>query len=165
MTHGFDDQGRKYDANGNHADWWTAEDAAQFKARSDKLARQFDTYAPIPSKPDVHVNGKLTLGENIADLGGLLAAYDAYQAADKDHAGEKVANYTGNQRVFLAYARSFRNKARDESVLTQLKSDPHSPDALRVNGVVPNVPGFAAAFGCAQTDAMVNGGDKLVSIW
>ena len=163
-THAFDDQGSQFDGKGNNVDWWTKTDAEQFQTRADKLVQQFNSYVPFADKPDVHVNGQLTLGENIADLGGVLAAYDAFEKTGPS-AEQKIDGYTPDQQFFVAYARSKRSKTREEALLTQISSDPHSPDPLRTNGVVPNVPAFAQAYHCAPTDPMVNSGDKLVTIW
>ncbi|PBC56770.1 M13 family metallopeptidase [Rhodococcus sp. ACPA1] len=150
-THGFDDQGSQFDGNGNNVNWWTPADREQFAARTENLVDQFDAYAPIPGRPEIHVNGNLTLGENIADLGGVNASYDALTAvldSDPGTAEEKIDGYTPSQRFFLNYARVWREKTRDESMITQLDSDPHAPSDLRVDGVVPNVPGFGQSFGC-----------------
>ncbi|MBJ8343128.1 M13 family metallopeptidase [Antrihabitans sp. YC2-6] len=168
ITHGFDDQGSQFDGAGNNVEWWTENDRALFTEKTDKLVTQFDEYTPIPSKPDLHVNGRLTLGENIADLGGLNAAYDAFQkvlAADPEEADEKIDGYTPDQRFFLSYARSWRGKVRPEVAETLINSDSHSPDALRINGVVPNVTGFAEAFTCAPGTPMAFTDDKRVVVW
>ncbi|WP_169846751.1 M13 family metallopeptidase [Rhodococcus marinonascens] len=167
-THAFDDQGSQFDGKGNHVNWWTPADTAQFDSRTGKLVDQYDAYTPIPGMPDVHVNGNLTLGENIADLGGVNASYDALQTvldSDPGAAAEEIGGYTPSQRFFLNYARVWRDKTRDEALLTQISSDPHSPASLRVNGVVANVPGFAEAFGCVPGAPEANVGDQLVAIW
>ncbi|TQC44709.1 M13 family peptidase [Rhodococcus sp. WS4] len=157
-THGFDDQGSQFDGKGNNMNWWTPTDREQFASRTQKHVDQFDAYTPIPGRPDIHVNGNLTLGENIADLGGVNASYDALQAAldsDPGAAEEKIDGYTPSQRFFLNYARVWREKTRDEAMITQLESDPHAPSDLRVNGVVPNVPGFGESFGCPPGSPLV----------
>lgn len=167
-THGFDDQGSQFDGKGNNVNWWTPEDRAKFESRTAKLVEQFDAYTPIPGKPDVHVNGSLTLGENIADLGGVNTAFDALQKlqeSDPAAEAEKIDGYTSDQRFFLNYARVWRNKVRDEAMAAQLSSDPHAPARLRINGVVPNVPGFAEAFGCEPGSPGANTGEDLVVIW
>ena len=167
-THGFDDQGSQFDGEGNNVNWWTPADSEQFAARTEKLVDQFDGFAPIPGRPDVHVNGNLTLGENIADLGGVNASYDALQAAldsDPGSAEEKIDGYTPGQRFFLNYARVWREKTRDEALITQLSSDPHAPSDLRVNGVVPNVQGFGESFDCPPGSPLVHKGDERVVIW
>ena len=167
-SHGFDDQGSQFDGDGNKADWWTAQDKAQFKARTAKLVDQFNNYAPLKDKPDVHVNGQLTLGENIADLGGLNVAYDALQNALKKNpteAQDKIDGYTQDQRYFLSWARVWRNNIREKQALLYLNVDPHSPAALRAIGAPSNMTAFAEAFQCKPTDPMVRSGDKQVKIW
>ena len=167
-SHGFDDQGSQFDGDGNKADWWTAQDKAQFKARTAKLVDQFNNYAPLKDKPDVHVNGQLTLGENIADLGGLNVAYDALQNALKKNpteAQDKIDGYTQDQRYFLSWARVWRNNIREKQALLYLNVDPHSPAALRAIGAPSNMTAFAESFQCKPTDPMVRSGDKQVKIW
>ena len=167
-SHGFDDQGSQFDGAGNNKNWWTKDDRAKFDARTDKLVQQFNDYAPIKDKPDAHVNGKLTLGENIADLGGLNVAYDALQVALKNNpkeAGEKIDGYTEDQRFFLNWARVWRGSVREKQALLYLNTDPHAPASLRAIGAPSNMPAFAAAFQCKPGDAMVRSGDKQVKIW
>src|SRR5690606_29894580 len=120
-SHGFDDKGSKFDGAGNNANWWTDEDRARFEARADKLVEQFDGYAPLANHPDKHVNGRLTLGENIADLGGLSVAYDALQAALKANPAkrEKIDGFTQEQRFFLSWGRVWRGSIRDEAQLVR----------------------------------------------
>lgn len=173
LTHAFDDEGSQFDGEGNRADWWTPNDRAEFDKRADRLVAQFDAYTPIPGRPDLHVNGKLTLGENIADLGGVNTSYDALATAlahsdaakETSGSGPGIVGFDAKERFFLNYARVWRNKQRPEAAITQLAGDPHSPAALRVNGVVPNVAPFAADFGCQQGDPMVNAPDRFVKIW
>lgn len=169
FTHGFDDEGSQFDGEGNRVNWWTPNDRAEFEKRADRLAAQFSAYTPIPGRPDLHVDGKLTLGENIADLGGVNTAYDALVAelAKKGDGGtpSAIVGFNAKQRFFLNYAQTWRDKQRPEAAITQLASDPHSPPALRINGVVPNVAPFAAEFGCLAGDPMVNAPDKFVKIW
>lgn len=182
FTHAFDDQGSQFDGEGNRVNWWTPEDRKEFDKRADELAAQFDAYAPIPERPDLHVDGKLTLGENIADLGGVNAAYDALDTAlggDAEPASEGQDGqqpqqpqqvegarwFTPRQRFFLNYARVWRDKQRPEDAVTQLASDPHAPASLRVNGVMPNVAAFATDFGCQTGDPMMAPPGKLVKIW
>ncbi|MEW5834946.1 MAG: M13 family metallopeptidase [Pseudomonadota bacterium] len=167
-SHGFDDEGSQFDGAGNNVNWWTKEDRAKFDARTDKLVAQFNAYAPIKDKPDAHVNGKLTLGENIADLGGLNVAYDALQQALKQHpeeAGKKIDGYTEDQRFFLNWARVWRSNIREKQALLYLNVDPHAPASLRAIGAPSNMPAFAAAFQCKPTDPMVRSGDQQVKIW
>ena len=167
-SHGFDDQGSQFDGFGNKNNWWTKQDEAQFKARTGKLVAQFDAYTPIKDKPDLHVNGKLTLGENIADLGGLNVAYDALQSALKKNpaeAGKKIDGYTEDQRFFLNWARVWRGSMREKTAMLRLNIDPHSPMALRAIGAPSNMPAFASAFQCKAGDAMVRPEDTRVKIW
>jgi putative endopeptidase len=167
-SHGFDDQGSQFDGDGNKADWWTPQDKSQFKARSGKLVDQFNGYAPLKDKPDLHVNGQLTLGENIADLGGLNVAYDALQNALKKNpteANEKIDGYTQDQRYFLSWARVWRENIRPKQAELYLNIDPHSPAEFRAIGAPSNMPAFANAFQCKPTDAMVRPAEKQVKIW
>jgi putative endopeptidase len=167
-SHGFDDQGSQFDGAGNQSDWWTKEDQTKFKARTAKLVQQFNDYTPIKDKPDAHVNGQLTLGENIADLGGLNVAYDALQTAMKQHpeeAGKKIDGYTEDQRFFLNWARVWRGNVREKQALLYLNVDPHAPASLRAIGAPSNMEAFASAFQCKPGDAMVRSADKQVKIW
>jgi putative endopeptidase len=167
-SHGFDDQGSQFDGDGNQKDWWTKDDKAKFDARTDKLVKQFDEYAPLKDKPDLHVNGKLTLGENIADLGGLNVAYDALQTALKANpteANQKIDGYTEDQRFFLNWARVWRGSQREKTSILRLNTDPHAPMGLRAIGAPSNMPAFAAAFECKAGDAMVRPADTQVKIW
>ncbi len=164
-SHGFDDQGSQFDAEGNNTNWWTDEDRKAFEARTAKLVNQFNGYEPLPGK---HINGQLTLGENIADLGGLAIAYDALQVALKKNpaeAGEKIDGYTEDQRFFLNWARIWRGNTREKRLEVLLNTDPHSPTTYRAIGAPSNLPAFAAAFGCKAGDAMVRDGDSQVKIW
>jgi putative endopeptidase len=167
-SHGFDDEGSQFDGAGNNVNWWSKADRAKFDERADKLVAQFNDYTPIKDKPDAHVNGRLTLGENIGDLGGLNAAYDALQAALKKNpqeAGEKIDGYTQDQRFFLNWARVWRGSIREKQALLQLNTDPHAPASLRAIGAPSNMDAFAAAYQCKPGDAMVRSGDKQVKIW
>ena len=167
-SHGFDDEGSQFDGAGNNVNWWSKADRAKFDARTAKLVQQFNDYTPIKDKPDAHVNGKLTLGENIADLGGLNVAYDALQVALKQHPAEatqKIDGYTQDQRFFLNWARVWRGNIREQQALLRLNTDPHAPASLRAIGAPSNMPAFAAAFQCKPGDAMVRAADKQVKIW
>jgi len=167
MLHGYDDQGSQFDAQGNNNNWWTEEDLKRFQARTGKLVAQFDDYVAIndtDGKP-LHVKGELTLGENIADLGGLTVAYDALQ---RDLANKKVADidgFTQDQRFFMNWATVWRRNFRPEELRVRLNTDPHSPAMFRANGAPSNLDAFANAFQCKAGDAMVRGGDKKVTIW
>ncbi|HNW69752.1 MAG TPA: M13 family metallopeptidase [Bacteroidales bacterium] len=150
MTHGFDDQGRQYDKDGNLRDWWTKEDAVNFEKQTQVLVDQFNGYKMLDS---LHVDGKLTLGENIADMGGITVAYAALQKAmeGKDQK-TKIDGFTPDQRFFLAYAQVWRGNTRDKELMRRLKEDVHSPKEARVNGQVYNIPAFYAAFNIKPTD-------------
>jgi putative endopeptidase len=163
LTHGFDDEGRQFDAQGNLNDWWTKEDAKKFTDRSDCMVKQFDSYVPVD---DVHINGKLTLGENLADLGGLWLAYlawmDKAQAAHLDMM-VKEQGYTPDQRFWIAYAQQWCTQTRPEALRTQLQTDPHSPDEYRTNGILADLPEFAKSFGCKKRQPMV--AEKVCRVW
>ncbi|WP_243041657.1 M13 family metallopeptidase [Dyella sedimenti] len=165
MGHGYDDQGSKFDAQGNNVNWWTDADRKAFEARTDLLADQFNHYEALPGK---FVNGRLTMGENIGDLGGLNAAYDALQMAlakNPKEAKAKIDGYTENQRFFLNWARVWRGSIRPEAQLTSLNTDPHAPAQFRAIGAPSNMPAFAKAFQCKAGDPMVRPADKQVKIW
>jgi putative endopeptidase len=164
MTHGFDDQGRQFDAQGNLRDWWTTQDAAAYKARAQRVSDQFDAYTVVDTA--THVNGKLTLGENIADLGGLTIAYAAYE---KSMAGKprpaKINGFTPEQRFFLSWAQVWRTTMRPEQQRLLVNVDPHAPAKWRVNGPLSNMPEFAKAFSCQPGDPMVRSLDVRAQIW
>jgi putative endopeptidase len=167
-SHGFDDNGSQFDGEGNKNDWWTKEDKAGFNARTAKLVQQFNDYTPIKGRPDLHVNGKLTLGENIADLGGISVAYDALQAALKANpteANAKIDGYTQDQRFFLSWALVWRGSTREKQDVLYLNANPHSPDSTRVIGPLSNMATFASAFQCKPGDAMVRSAEQQVKIW
>jgi putative endopeptidase len=155
LTHGFDDEGKKFDAKGNMSDWWTADDTTKFEARTSCLVNEYGSFTAVD---DVKVNGKLTLGENTADNGGLLLAFMAYMdRAKKDGIDlkKKVDGYTAPQRFYIAFAQNYCENSRDEAIRNQVLTDPHSPDHFRANGTVVNQPGFAPAFSCKQGTPMV----------
>lgn len=162
LTHGFDDQGRKIDASGALRDWWTKQDAETFQARAKVLGAQYSKYEPIPG---VHVNGELTMGENIADLGGLTLALDAYHASLKGQAAPVLDGYTGDQRVLLGWAQAWRGKVTDDYVKKQVVSDPHSPRQFRVIGPARNTDTWYDAFKVQAGDKMFVPGDQRVRIW
>jgi len=163
ITHGFDDEGRHYDAAGNLRDWWTPADSVHFSAQAEKIVQQFDGYIQVDT---FHVNGKLTEGENIADYGGLLIGYDALERAlQRDGRAGPVEGYTPEQRFFLAYAQSWRVHNRPERLRTRVRVDPHAPEFWRVNGPLSNIPAFAQAFGCRPGDPMVRSRDGIPQIW
>ena len=162
LTHGFDDQGRKLDAKGQLRDWWTAQDATAFEARAKRLGQQYSSYEPVPG---AHINGDLTMGENIADLGGVNVALEAYHRSLNGKPAPVLGGFTGDQRVFLGWAQAWRGKARDDFIRKQVVSDPHSPRAFRVNGPVRNVDAWYAAFGLRPGDAFYLAPDQRVRIW
>jgi putative endopeptidase len=166
MTHGFDDSGRHFDARGNLRDWWTAEDAKRFLERGRKIVSQFDSYVAIDS---VHVNGRLTEGENIADLGGVKIALSALESAlgrqTAEERDKKIDGLTQEQRFFLSYAQIWRSNVRPEYLRLVLNVDPHSPAPFRVNGPLSNLPEFAKAFGISEPSPMIRPADERVQIW
>ena len=163
MGHGFDDSGRQYDAKGRLHDWWTKETAAKYKAKAERIAAQFDQYEPIPG---VHIKGKLTLGENLADLGGLEAAYDAYRRYVARHGEPPVIDgYTGDQRFFIAYAQAWQGKRREGALRQQLLSNPHSPDKYRVDGIVRNFDPWYKAFNVQPGDKLYLPPEERVHVW
>ncbi|UTP39276.1 peptidase M13 [Phenylobacterium sp. LH3H17] len=162
ITHGFDDQGRKSDGDGKLTDWWTAEDAAKFDAQAKKFGKQ---YAAVEVLPGANINGDLTMGENIADLGGLLLALDAYHISLKGQPAPVIDGLTGDQRVFLGWAQVWRGKYRDDRMRQQLVSDPHSPPKYRVQVPVKNIDAFYEAFGVKPGDAMYVAPAERVRIW
>ena len=155
LTHGFDDEGRQFDANGNLSDWWTAEDAKKFEAKTDCEVKEYNSFVVVD---DVHVNGKLTLGENTADNGGLRLAYIAFLADAKRkniNLEEKQDGFTPIQQLFLAYGQSWCGSTRPAQLRLQVQTNPHSPRQFRVNGVVQNMEEFGKAFGCKAGQPMM----------
>ena len=161
LTHAFDDEGSQFDGDGNLKSWWTSDDKKNFAIRVSKIARQFDEFNPID---ELHINGKLTAGENIADLGGLKIAFIALKKslASKPQP-EKIDGLTQEQRFFIANAQSFRNNVRNEALRMQILTDPHSPEKYRVLAPTANMPEFATAFSCGK--AALRSEDKRVNIW
>jgi putative endopeptidase len=153
LTHGFDDEGRQFDAQGNLRDWWTPEDAKQFEQRASCISDQYSQYVIVD---DVKINGKLTLGEDVADLGGLLLAYMAWQDDTRNQKLEPIEGFTPKQRFFIGYGQSWCGSTRDETKRLRATVDPHSPDKYRTNGVVSNMPEFQQAFHCKAGAPMVN---------
>src|SRR5438309_3155994 len=164
MTHGFDDQGRQFDAKGNLRDWWTPKSAEEFEKRSAAIVQQFNEYEALPG---LHVNGELTQGENIADIGGVKLAYAALQKALDKHPEErakKIDGFTPEQRFFLSFAAIWRQKIRDEDQKMRLTTDPHSAAHFRVNGALSDLPEFQKAYGIPDGSPMVRSADKRVNI-
>lgn len=162
ITHGFDDQGRKYDADGNLKDWWTAEDEAKFKERSDMLVRQYNEYAV---EDGLNVNGQLTLGENIADLGGIIISYYGLQKALEGREKQLIDGFTPEQRFFLSYSQLWKVKSRPEALRLQVKTDPHSPGKFRVIGPISNMVEFMNAYDGKPGDPMIRDEEKRIVIW
>jgi predicted metalloendopeptidase len=162
ISHGFDDQGAQYDGDGNLRDWWTAADHKQFAAKSKMLVKQYNAFSPIKG---YHVNGALTLGENIADNSGIAIAYKAYQIALNGQPAPVIDGLSGDQRFYMGFAQVWRSKIRDAQALVYLKTDPHSPDRFRANGTVRNQPGFYNAFGVKPGDKMYLSPKDRVTMW
>ncbi|MGE0214908.1 M13 family metallopeptidase [Mycolicibacterium sp.] len=165
IGHAFDDTGSRYDGAGRLVEWWTEADRAAFDVRTKALVEQYNQYVPRQLKDGPHVNGALTLGENIADLGGLAIALQAYQKSLGGKEAPVIDGYTGVQRVLLAYAQSWKEKAVDADMLSQLATDVHSPAEFRVNGVLRNIDAFYEAFGVGESDALYLSPDQRVRIW
>jgi putative endopeptidase len=162
ITHGFDDQGRQFDEKGNLCMWWAASDTTQFNKRADVLVRQFNKMVPIDT---IHINGKATLGENLADLGGILIGLDAFKQTEAYKKGEKIAGYTQLQRFFLGYSLGWLMVQRPETLADRLLTDVHSPAKYRVNGPFPNVPEFYEAFNIKPGDKMYLADSLRVHLW
>ena len=163
LTHGFDDEGRQFDKDGNLKDWWTPDDEKKFNDRADCEVKQYDA---IEAVPGVHLNGKLTLGENLADVGGLWLAWMAWLDKAQDahiDMNAKTEGYTPDQRFWIAYAQQWCTQTRPEQLRTQAQTDPHSPDEYRSNAVLQDLPDFARSFSCKKTDKMVN--PKPCRVW
>ncbi len=162
MTHGFDDQGRKFDKDGNLADWWTAEDAQRFEERAKVLTDYFDNIVVLDT---VHANGKFTLGENIADHGGLQVAHHAFQSTAQAQTGETIDGFMPSQRFFLSYANLWAGNIRDAEILRLTKIDPHSLGRWRVDGALPHIDAWYEAFGIEPSDPMYLPAEERASIW
>jgi putative endopeptidase len=163
IGHGFDDQGSQFDATGKFRNWWGPETKAKFQLATGKLAAQYDQFEPLPG---LKVNGKLTLGENIGDLGGLQMAYTAYQIYKQKNGEPPVIDgLTGDQRFFLAFGQAWRGKQRDDALRTQVLTDPHSPRVYRVNGTLRNFDEWYKAFNVQPGDKMYLPPEERVRIW
>jgi len=162
ITHGFDDQGRKFDDQGNLRDWWQPQDAKKFNAGAIRIIRQFNEFTPVDT---LHVNGDATQGENIADLGGVLLGLDAFYKTDVYKKGERIGGLTPLQRYFLGYAYSWMYNERTESLASQLMTDVHAPSKERVNGPLANIPAFYDAFQVKPGDNMYRADSLRVNIW
>jgi putative endopeptidase len=162
LTHGFDDQGAKFDAKGNLRDWWTKDDKQKFEDRTKCIADQYAQYVVVD---DIHINSRLTLGEDVADLGGEILAYIAWQGATKGKDLKPVDGLTPEQRFFIGFAQWDCSNEREENLRLRALTDPHSPSKYRINGVVVNMPEFASAFSCKAGRPMVNAAEKTCKVW
>jgi putative endopeptidase len=164
IGHGFDDQGSRYDGDGNLNNWWSDFDRTEFEKRANKLIEQYEALSPLDT-PDVHVNGALTIGENIGDLGGLTIAYKAYELSLAGKQSPVIDGFTGEQRFFLGWAQCWRQKMRPEEIRRRIATDPHSPDEFRCNQVVRNLDEFYRAFDVKEEDALFLQPAERVRIW
>jgi putative endopeptidase len=162
LTHGFDDQGRKSDGHGMLTDWWQPVDAARFQAEAARYGAQYDSYSVAPG---VNVNGAVTMGENIADLGGLLLALDAYHASLRGQGAPVLDGLTGDQRVFLGWAQVWRDKSRPDALKRQVTTDPHSPARFRIDGPMRNIDAWYDAWGVKPGDKLYLKPEDRVRIW
>ena len=162
MTHGFDDQGRQYAADGNLKDWWTKEDATKFTAKAGEVVEQYNNFTVLDT---IHVNGKLTLGENLADLGGLNIAYEAFTKTEQYKKGKKIDGFNPTQRFFLSWAQVWRSNALPETQAQLIITDPHSPGMHRANGPIVNMDSWYKAFKVKKDNAMYKDEDKRTRIW
>jgi endothelin-converting enzyme/putative endopeptidase len=162
LTHGFDDEGSQFDAKGNLKDWWTKEDREKFDARTKCVDDQYSSYVAVD---DVHVKGKLTLGENVADLGGEILAFMAWESKTKNMNLQPVDELTPEQRFFVGFAQWDCANERPDDLRVRAATDPHSPAKYRINGVVVNMPEFAKAFGCKAGQPMVRPAAQVCKIW
>ena len=162
ITHGFDDQGCNYDSNGNLTNWWTKEDKAKFDVKTKMIVKQFNDYVAVDS---LHINGELTQGENIADLGGTIMAYEAFKRTKQYKYNQIIAGLNPSKRYFLAYALEWMQNMRPEAMATQVKSNEHAPAKWRVLGPLSNMPEFYSTFGVKQGDEMWRPENERVKIW
>jgi putative endopeptidase len=162
LTHGFDDEGRQYDAKGNLTNWWTKDDEKKFKSRADVMVKQFANYVVIDT---FKINGKATLGENIADLGGILLGWDAFKNTEEYKKNEKIGGLTPSQRYFLGYALGWLGHNRNEQLRTQVLTDVHSPAKYRVNGPFSDVDAFYDVFNVKPGNKMYLPDSMRVRIW
>ena len=162
ITHGFDDEGRQFDATGNLVSWWTKNDEAAFTKRADVMVQQFNEFEPIKG---YHINGKASLGENIADLGGILLGIEAFKKTQQYKDNKNISNLTPMQRYFMGYALGWLGHTREEQLKNQLLSDVHSPGKYRVNGPFADVDEFYTTFNVRPTDKMYSADSLRVRIW
>jgi len=162
MTHGFDDEGRQYDADGTLRDWWTKDDADKFKTRADQVVAQYNGFTVLDT---LHVNGRLTLGENLADLGGLNVAYAAFKKTKEGQSHKKIGGFTPDQRFFLSWAQVWRSSQRPEAAAQRILTDPHSPEQYRANAPLTNIDAWYAAFNVQPGDKMYKKPEDRIKIW
>jgi predicted metalloendopeptidase len=162
ISHGFDDSGRQYDGDGNLRDWWTEEDGAKFKQRAGELVKQYSGYSVLDGR---HINGELTLGENIGDLSGMAVSFKAYKISLGGNPAPEIDGFTGDQRFFLGWAQVWRRNYRNEELLKRLVTDPHSPSEFRANGPSTNIDAFYDAFAVKPGDLMYRAPAERVKIW
>jgi putative endopeptidase len=162
MTHGFDDQGRQYDADGTLRDWWTKDDADKFKTRADMVVNQYNAFTVLDT---MHVNGKLTLGENLADLGGLNVAYEAFKKTKQGQSATKADGFTPDQRFFLSWAQVWRGSQRPEAAAQRILTDPHSPEQYRTNAPITNMDAWYAAFNIQPGDKLYKKPEERIKVW
>jgi putative endopeptidase len=162
LTHGFDDEGSQFDAKGNLSNWWTEDDRKKFESRTKCVQDQYAQYVVVD---DVHINSALTLGEDVADLGGEILAYIAWKDADKDKNLQAIEGLSPEQRYFVGFAQWACTNERPEDMRVRAATDPHSPPEYRVNGVVVNMPEFSKAFSCKQNQPMSKPADKVCKVW
>lgn len=162
MTHGFDDEGSQFDAEGNLKVWWSTEDRQKFDSKTKQVVDQFNNYTVLDT---MHVNGALTLGENIADLGGLSISYEAFKRTEQGKSNEKIDGLTPDQRFFIGWAQGWRANTRDEELAQRIVTDPHSPTKYRANGPLSNMPEFYAAFGVKEGDPMFRPANLRAKVW
>jgi putative endopeptidase len=162
MTHGFDDQGRQYDADGTLRDWWTKDDADKFKTRADMVVNQYNAFTVLDT---MHVNGKLTLGENLADLGGLNVAYEAFKKTKQGQSATKADGFTPDQRFFLSWAQVWRGSQRPEAAAQRILTDPHSPEQYRTNAPITNMDAWYAAFDIKPGDKLYKKTEDRTKVW
>ncbi|HZX57899.1 MAG TPA: M13 family metallopeptidase, partial [Mucilaginibacter sp.] len=162
MTHGFDDQGRQYDSDGSLHDWWTKDDADKFKVRADQVVAQYNAFTVLDT---VHVNGKLTLGENLADLGGTNIAYEAFKRTKEGQSGAKIDGFTPDQRFFLSWAQVWRGLQRPEAAAQRILTDPHSPEQYRCNAPISNIDAWYAAFNIQPGDKNYKKPEDRIHVW
>lgn len=162
MTHGFDDQGRQFDADGTLRDWWTKEDADKFKLRANQVVEQYNAFTVLDT---LHVNGRLTLGENLADLGGINIAYEAYKKTKEGQSNTKIDGFTGDQRFFLSWAQVWRGSQRDEAAAQRILTDPHSPEKYRCNAPISNMDAWYKAFNVQPGDKNYKKPEDRIKVW